>query len=310
MEIVTSRFSSGVVRRQTWPLSYSTPTQAKNGPFQMWKKGKVIGHGSFGRVYKVVDCIEGCPYAMKEAPVRDGEEAFIESLKDTLALYRAVRHPNIIQMIGYEDAPSHLSIFLEFMPGGESIKQRLQEFGPLTLPALQDTTRGCLQGLQHLHSLSPALIHGEVRSSNVLFAFSDGKVIVKLTDYFRTHSIAAKKIYDTLGSLPWTAPEVITSQTGSSTAADIWSLGCTVVEMATAEQPWGNSAFNNFRGGFECISKPGAVPPIPGHLPKACQDFVQKCLQRDPSRRWSAEDLSLHPFSANAAERPGAKDKQ
>merc|ERR1740121_2164523 len=95
------------------------------------------------------------------------------------------------------------------------MKQLLNEFGALPLAALQDATHGCLQGLRFLHSRPPAMVHGDVRSANLLISHADAKVAsVKLTDYFRATSVSEPHVFNTLGSFPWAAPEVITQPDG------------------------------------------------------------------------------------------------
>mmetsp|Transcript_7901 Transcript_7901/g.16308 ORF Transcript_7901/g.16308 Transcript_7901/m.16308 type:complete len:96 (-) Transcript_7901:37-324(-) len=94
------------------------------------------------------------------------------------------------------------------------------------------------------------------------------------------------------------APEVILQRDGYGRKADLWSFGCAVVEMATAENPWGKDAFENVMYALKHISMTDAIPPIP-ELDEAADAFLRACLQRTPERRPSASELLRHPWLDN-----------
>ena len=94
------------------------------------------------------------------------------------------------------------------------------------------------------------------------------------------------------------APEVI-KQTGHGRQADIWSVGCTVVEMATAKPPW-SEFHTSVSAMFHIASAPGG-PPVPEHLSPELKDFVRLCTMRAPRERPNAARLAMHPFVAAAA---------
>ncbi|RCV08527.1 hypothetical protein SETIT_1G334000v2 [Setaria italica] len=89
------------------------------------------------------------------------------------------------------------------------------------------------------------------------------------------------------------APEVIRG-TPYGRSADIWSLGCTVLEMFIRRPPYPD---DNWVSAFYQIGR-GQLPPVPSSLSPVAREFILKCLQVNPDDRPSADELLGHPFVA------------
>ncbi|CAM9667656.1 unnamed protein product, partial [Discosporangium mesarthrocarpum] len=93
------------------------------------------------------------------------------------------------------------------------------------------------------------------------------------------------------GSVPWMAPEMI-KQTGHGRSADIWSVGATMIEMATAHYPW--PAFSNKFAAMFHVATATEPPPIPETLSPDAKDFLSSCLIINPDLRMKAWELLQH----------------
>uniref|UniRef100_A0A7S1X2H0 Protein kinase domain-containing protein n=1 Tax=Tetraselmis chuii TaxID=63592 RepID=A0A7S1X2H0_9CHLO len=200
-----------------------------------------------------------------------------------------------------------LNIFLEFVPGG-SIASLLAKFGSFTESVIRVYTKQILLGLEFLHTHQ--IMHRDIKGANILV---DNSGVVKLADFG-----ASKKIEDLVtvdsgcksikGTPYWMAPEVIT-QTGHGRQADIWSVGCTVIEMATGKPPWSQHFPVPMSAMFH-IASSKHPPPLPERLSPEARDFLMLCFNRVPKERPNATRLLQHPFlSAALSSSGGAPSK-
>ena len=129
---------------------------AAPAPFT-WVKGKLIGQGAFGRVYKGLICETGQEIAIKQVSLpRDDAmqrrvSEHVRALESEVAVLKGLQHENIVHYLGTEQSDEHLNIFLEYVPGG-SISSKLMQFGPLPEGTIKVYTKQILRGLQYLHA--------------------------------------------------------------------------------------------------------------------------------------------------------------
>ena len=208
-----------------------------------------------------------------------------------------------------------LYIFLEYIPGG-SLAAVIKKFGTLdmevcyvelyytfliphfsninkTKQTARRYTKQICYAISFLHERG--IIHRDIKGDNILLT---GDGIVKLADFgcsknlleiqAKTHGVAAKSM---VGTPYWMAPEVITNQDqGYSFRADIWSIGCTVVEMITGKPPW--PEFSSMWGAvFHIANSVGPPEGIPQDISLELKAFLDGCFQRDVELRYSADQL-------------------
>lgn len=93
------------------------------------------------------------------------------------------------------------------------------------------------------------------------------------------------------------APEVICSCSATS-ACDIWSLGCTILELLTGQPPY--YKFNQMTAMYKIVNE--GIPPLPDDISPELKDFLNNCFIRDPKKRKTATELLFHPWIPQTTE--------
>ncbi|KAJ1377830.1 Protein kinase domain [Sesbania bispinosa] len=130
----------------------------------------------------------------------------------------------------------------------------------------------------------------DIKCANILV---DANGSVKLADFGLAKATKLNDVKSCKGTAFWMAPEVVKGRNqGYGLPADMWSLGCTVLEMLTGQIPYSD---------FECMQAlfrigKGERPPIPDSLSRDARDFILQCLQVNPGDRPTAGQLLNHPF--------------
>ncbi|TFK89132.1 Pkinase-domain-containing protein [Polyporus arcularius HHB13444] len=268
-----------------------------------WIKGALIGAGAFGKVYLGMDAATGLLMAVKQvelptgsAPNEERKKAMLIALEHEIELLRDLQHENIVQYHSSCIDDDHLNIFLEYVPGG-SVTSLLRSYGAFEERLVRNWVRQLLLGLNYLHERD--IIHRDIKGANMLV---DNKGGIKISDFG-----ISKKVEDNLmtgnrahrpslqGSVFWMAPEVV-QQKAYTFKADIWSVGCLVVEMLTGEHPWPH--LSQMQAIFK-VGSARAKPAIPPDISPEAVSFLELTFELDHELRPSAADLLKHPWIAN-----------
>ncbi|KAI5833967.1 ste11-like protein [Schizophyllum commune Tattone D] len=264
-----------------------------------WIKGALIGAGSFGKVYLGMEAESGLLMAVKQvelptgsAPNLERKKSMLSALEREIELLKDLQHVNIVQYLYSSLDDDHLNIFLEYVPGG-SVTALLRNYGAFEEPLVKNFVRQILCGLDYLHERD--IIHRDIKGANILV---DNKGGVKISDFG-----ISKKVEDTLsnsnrmhrpslqGSVFWMAPEVV-KQSGHTKKADIWSVGCLIVEMLTGEHPW--AQLTQMQAIFKIGSS--AKPSIPTDITPEAEDFLQRTFELNHEARPTAAECLQLPW--------------
>ncbi|XP_014504453.1 mitogen-activated protein kinase kinase kinase 1 isoform X1 [Vigna radiata var. radiata] len=253
-----------------------------------WQKGELLGRGSFGYVYEGIS-EDGFFFAVKQVSLLDqgnqGRQS-VYQLEQEIALLSQFEHENIVQYFGTEMDASNLYIFIELVTKG-SLRNLYQRY-TLRDSQVSAYTRQILHGLKYLHDRN--IVHRDIKCANILV---DANGSVKLSDFGLAKAIKLNDVKSCKGTAFWMAPEVVKGkQKGYGLPADIWSLGCTVLEMLTGQFPYSH---------LECMQAlfrigRGEPPIVPDSLSRDAQDFILQCLKVNPDERPSAAKLLNHTF--------------
>ncbi|XP_012581508.1 PREDICTED: mitogen-activated protein kinase kinase kinase 19 isoform X2 [Condylura cristata] len=264
----------------------------------MWTKGEILGKGAYGTVYCGLTS-QGQLIAVKQVALDTSEKLATKNeyrkLQEEVDLLKALKHVNIVAYLGTCLEENIVSIFMEFVPGG-SISSIINRFGPLPEMVFCKYTKQILQGVAYLHE--NCVVHRDIKGNNVMLMPTG---IIKLIDFGcakrlawaglnGTHSDMLKSMH---GTPYWMAPEVI-NESGYGRKSDIWSIGCTVFEMATGKPPL--ASMDRMAAMFYIGAHRGLMPSLPEHFSEDAADFVRVCLTRDQHERPSAVQLLKHPF--------------
>lgn len=252
-----------------------------------YRLGDCIGKGAFGSVFKAFNWGTGEAVAVKQIKTFDLPKSELRMIEAEIDLLKNLHHDNIVKYIGFVKSQDCLNIILEYCENG-SLHSICKKYGKFPENLVGVYMTQVLQGLQYLHD--QGVIHRDIKGANILTT-KDGTV--KLADFGVSTSTLAgpDKEAQVVGTPYWMAPEII-QLSGATSASDIWSVGCTVIELLQGKPPYHNLAA--MPALFAIVNDDH--PPLPEGVSAAARDFLMQCFQKDPNLRVSARKLSKHPW--------------
>lgn len=224
--------------------------------------------------------------------------AVSKHVENELLIHRkCTGHTHIVQLIEVFLTQRFLAIVLEYAPGGDLLdyvtsKDHLSE----------DESRWFFQqlavGLAYFHSIGQD--NRELNLNNKLLTGDATRPLLKINDF--TYSKSEQINSDpnsALGSLPYTAPEVLSNTMRHGHQADVWSLGVALYKMCVGLYPFerledasdARTAVQNVLGRIARVEY-----RIPEDMSPDLRDLLGRMLVKDPGQRISMPGIMSHPW--------------
>ena len=257
--------------------------------------GKQLWKGAYGVVYQAIHREKGNTVAIKQLNMVKVSAEVQRTLEMEVNLLKSLKHENIVRYIDNYIIDGQLNIVMEFVETG-SLANLLRQYGTFPETLCKSYMRGVLHGLVYLHK--EGVVHRDIKGGNILITTSG---TVKLADFGVSEKMEVgpdgrKTSSDEApaGTPYYMAPEVI-QFLGAQPVSDIWSVGCTIIELITGEPPY--NKLDQFSALYKMVQE---GVPIPTGLSEGLTDFLERCFVDDPARRSNAATLLKHAWLAES----------
>jgi serine/threonine protein kinase/Tol biopolymer transport system component len=291
---LSRRGSPPSVEETALPLATGT----KLGPYGILG---LLGRGGMGEVYRATDSRLGREVAVKVLPAHTAADAEHRArLEREARAIAALSHPHICTLHDIGRSGETDYIVMELVHG-ETLDARLAK-GPLPLAELLQRGAEIAEALQVAHRAG--VLHRDLKPSNVMLTRGGAKLmdfglarsaarVVAAGDQTQaaTGSVPITGEGRIVGTVQYMAPEQLEGRP-ADTRSDIWALGVTLYEMASARRPFEGASSASVIGAI-LRDEPTPLAERAPLTPPALDRLVRRCLAKDPEARWqSAGDLA------------------
>lgn len=259
-----------------------------------------LASGQHGHVFKCIHLPTGRLYARKSLSLTACPDARSQLVREMSVLMRQ-RCPQVLSFEnifmdsdnGNDGDSDEISIIVEYCANG-SLHDWIKQNGPVNERQLAYIARETIYALQFMHQ-KYKLHHRDLKPSNILITKSGH---IRVADFGESGRLSGMAEFGTLG---YKAPESLDDADWQTDVdvekADVWSLGITLVEAATARFPYSGLAEIEL---WETV-KYEESPSLPSGFSTSARHFVDECLRKAPDKRAGLQFLQSHPFLKKAS---------
>eukprot|EP01015_Nassula_variabilis_P017500 TRINITY_DN2767_c0_g1_i1.p1 TRINITY_DN2767_c0_g1~~TRINITY_DN2767_c0_g1_i1.p1 ORF type:complete len:309 (-),score=61.44 TRINITY_DN2767_c0_g1_i1:18-944(-) len=256
-----------------------------------YKFDKVIGEGSFAIVRKGIKKSTGEEVAIKIFDKSNLESDDQLALQSEVEILSQIDHPNIVKLHEVYDDKTKFYMVMELMTGGE-LFDRIIEKENYSEKEAADTIRPIVDAIRYCHSMGIA--HRDLKPENLLYATTDAKSIIKISDFGLAKVMHNDLLTTACGTPGYVAPEVIEGK-GYNLSVDFWSIGVILYVLLSGSPPFyeetNEKLFDVIKGG-----KYDFPSPQWDNISEYAKDLIKKLMVVDHSKRLDANGILNHPW--------------
>ncbi len=257
---------------------------------QVYRRVKELGQGRFSQVVEVQNRDTGLHYAVKIINKNELKPEEKELLRTEIAILRLVQHPHIIRLEDVFETGGTMYIVMELIKGGE-LFDNIVGRSRFTEDEARQLIKPLVDAVAYLHSLG--IVHRDIKPENILCG--DKVHDVSIADFGLSKLVHPNEVMTMpCGTLTYVAPEVLSMQ-GYHMEADMWSIGVIMYLVVRGRLPYDGDE-------QQAIVQRILHEPLDfssgvwAHWSKRGVEFIQKLLEKNPSRRLTARQALQHPW--------------
>jgi len=249
-----------------------------------------LGIGTVGTVYRAESPEIDHPVAIKLLhPTISHDPNIVDRFQREITIMERLNHPHIVRNYGGGMMDGQYFYAMQLLKSG-TLKDRLQKHGPLPWAQAAAFSAQIASALQHAHN--HGIIHRDLKASNLFFD-DHGRIVLGDFGIARdTHEADVTGDGITVGTYAYMSPEQICADKEISGKADLYSLGCAMVEMLTGKPPFQGANFAQIWD-QHLHKKPPGLREQGIDCPEWLEKLILQLLEKDPERR---------PFNARAVQ--------
>uniref|UniRef100_A0A8B9Q7P5 non-specific serine/threonine protein kinase n=1 Tax=Apteryx owenii TaxID=8824 RepID=A0A8B9Q7P5_APTOW len=249
---------------------------------------QMLGHSTYGKVYKAVACQRRAQVAIKVISKRKALEEYLrELLSHHIQVLKGLHHKHLITLYQAIETTARHYIIMELAPSG-NVLQRVQNEGPCPESLAGHWFSQLVLCLAYLHSR--AVVHRDLKLENLLLDYQDN---VKISIFGLPRRVSTREALSQTfcGSYAYACPRILQAQAYDPFLADTWSAGVILCALLLGCLPFDNT---NLQRLLQQIQRPPVFPSWQP-LPQDCKDVILRLLC-PASQRLSAQEFLQTPW--------------
>jgi calcium/calmodulin-dependent protein kinase I len=262
------------------------------------REDKELGQGAFSKVFEATHRLTKKKYAIKCVSKQAAQEQDVEAVRKEIDFLTHIKHPNIIRLYEVYENTSEIFLVLELMEGGE-LFDRIVAKRCFSEEEARRALCMIASAVQHLHSHS--IVHRDLKPENILYKSPNDDHLV-LSDFGLSVDVPdGRSLTQPCGTLQYAAPEVLTARTYQK-AVDMWGIGVIAYALLCGFPPF----YTNTGDEQELANKIADAAfefPSPwwDRVSNSAKDMISGLLEKDPTKRLTAEQMLEHEWMVNPA---------
>ena len=253
-----------------------------------------IGNGRFGLIRVGLHKAKNRDVAIKIINKKDMSNLEYINVKNEIEIMKVTKHPQILQLYDIIENEDYIYIVMEHCKEGDLFSYLEKRHFKLPEPRVAQIIHRLATAVYFLHEYG--IIHRDLKPENILMTDSTDEADIRIFDFCVSKRIGPNEyLTEPVGTLGYMAPEVLLEKPYNK-SADIWSIGIITYLLLCGCLP-----FDDEHSDKEIIRQTLYDPvPYPNSIWKKISNeanlFVDKLLQKDPSKRMSLQEVLEHKW--------------